>query len=204
MWLSLPVVLPAPMNYLEEFRTVDIIVASSTETRGVDAFALSIIKAERQIRRLFTHLVYQFLCFGASDVVHLRKALAYNERVYFRGLVRGFDALYPRSVKTLVGTEYDRLRGRIDDAIKHRNKIFHGQLTSSYLSREDLLDYVTDIRLWCRTIAESSLIEFNYDGFARNSFQKSTLTELYKSFNVQLNSVESYTDFIRRHMQRRR
>ena len=169
----------------------------------MDAFALSLLKAERQIRRLFTHLVYQFLCFGPSDVAHLRETLANNRKVYFRGVVRGFDVLYPRSVKTLVGAEYDRLSGRLDDTINHRNKIFHGQLTSSYLSREDLLGYVTDIRLWCRTLAESSLIEFSYDGFARNSFQKSTLTELYKRFNVQLNSVESYPDFIHQYMQRR-
>jgi hypothetical protein len=30
---------------------------SAAETRAVDAFAMSLIKAERQVRKLFTHLV---------------------------------------------------------------------------------------------------------------------------------------------------
>ena len=52
-----------------EFRTVDLIVASSAETRGVDAFALSVIEAERQIRRLVTHLVYQFPSFAPMTLL---------------------------------------------------------------------------------------------------------------------------------------
>jgi hypothetical protein len=66
----------ATMSYLEEFSTVDLIVGSTAETRGVDAFALSLIKAERQIRRLMTHLVYQFPCFRSTDIEDLRGVLA--------------------------------------------------------------------------------------------------------------------------------
>ena len=190
------------MNWSEEFRTVDLIVESSAETRGVDAFALSLIKAERQIRRLVTYLVYQFPCFGPADVVRLREALGDDRRVYFEGFVHGFDALYSRSVRELVGPEHDRLRGHLDEAIDHRNKIFHGQLTSRYLTREDLLGYVTDIRLWCRTLAEGALAEFEYDGFARNSFRKSQVPELYRRFKAQLLSVATYADFIGQHMRR--
>jgi hypothetical protein len=190
------------VNWLEEFRTVNLIVESSAETRGVDAFALSLIKAERQIRRLVTHLIYQFPCFGPSDIVRLRETLGSNRHVYFEGFVHGFDALYPRSIKKLIGAEHDQLRGRLAEAINNRNKIFHGQLTSCYLTREDLLDYVNDIRLWCRTLAEGALAEFGYDGFARNSFQKSQVPELYKRFKVQQLSVDTYADFIRQHMQR--
>jgi hypothetical protein len=80
------------MNYEAEFKTVDLIMQSSAKTRGVDAFALALIKAERQIRKLFTHLIYQFPCFGASNVRTLRETLAANRRVYFAGFVNGFDA----------------------------------------------------------------------------------------------------------------
>jgi hypothetical protein len=52
-----------------EFATVDLIIRSNAETRGVDAFALALLKAERQIRRLFIHLVYQFPCFGENVLV---------------------------------------------------------------------------------------------------------------------------------------
>lgn len=47
------------MSYTSEFETVDLILNSSCITKGVDAFALSLIKAERQMRKLFTFLVYQ-------------------------------------------------------------------------------------------------------------------------------------------------
>jgi len=49
-----------------EFATVDAVVASGAETLGVDAFALSLIKAERQMRRLFTHMCISRASLGAG------------------------------------------------------------------------------------------------------------------------------------------
>ena len=112
------------MSIAEEFATVSLILNSQAETRGVDAFALSLIKAERQVRKLVTHLVYQFPVFAPSDVAALRNALGASRRVYFEGFLSGFDALYPRSVQDLVGSEHARLKARVDEAIDHRNKIF--------------------------------------------------------------------------------
>jgi hypothetical protein len=97
------------MSYTREFATVDLIVNSNAQTRGVDAFSLSLIKAERQLRRLVTHLVYQFPCFGTNDVPQLRATLYDNRRVYFEGFESGFNALYPKTIEDLVETEYDRL-----------------------------------------------------------------------------------------------
>jgi hypothetical protein len=51
------------MSFQGEFQTVELIERSDAETRGVDAFALSLLKAERQLRRLFTYLVFQYPCF---------------------------------------------------------------------------------------------------------------------------------------------
>ena len=190
------------MSYLEEFSTVDLIVGSTAETRGVDAFALSLIKAERQIRRLMTHLVYQFPCFRSTDIEDLRGVLANNRRVYFEGFERGFDAIYPRTIKDLIGAAYPHLRPRIAEAIDHRNKIFHGQLTSKYLTREDLLAFVTDICTWCEALAQSASSEFQYDGFERNSFQKSVIVDLTKRYRQQITDLSCYEQFIRTQMQR--
>jgi len=190
------------MSVAEEFATVDAVLASGAETRGVDAFALAVIKAERQIRKLFTHLIFQYPAFSSGDVRALRESLAENRGVYFEGLLAGFDALYPRSVRELVGPEHQRLEDRLKEAIDHRNKIFHGQLTKPSLSREDLLAYVADIRAWCCALADSALAEIGYDGFARNSFRKSAIPDIWKSFRMQLSSVEDYAKFIREHMQR--
>ncbi len=190
------------MNYTHEFATVDAVLACSAETCGVDAFALSVIKAERQMRKLFTYLVFQSPAFGPADVPSLLKALADNRDVYFEGFIAGWDALYPRPVCDLVGQEYQRLLARLKDATRHRNKIFHGQITGKNLSRSDLLGYVVDIRSWCSTLAESAQAEVGYDGFGRNSFRKSVVADLGRRYRVPLTSLADYEAFIHAHMER--
>ena len=70
------------MNIEDEFATIDILLVSEADTRGVDAFALALIKAERQMRKLFTYVVFQSPAFDTSDVGALRHCLA-ARRVYF-------------------------------------------------------------------------------------------------------------------------
>lgn len=190
------------MTASSEFDTVDLILNSSSETRGVDAFALAVIKAERQIRKLFTHLVFQFPCFAGSDIGALRDALASNKSVYFEGIETGINCISPYTVEKLVGAKYKCLRPRISEAIDYRNKIFHGQLTQKCLSRDDLVALVTDIREWCEALANGATLRVGYDGFARNSFQKSTIQGLTEQFKVQFSGVDSYAQFIQQHMRR--
>lgn len=191
------------MTYAQEFQTVDLILASNAETRGVDAFALSLIKCERQVRRLLTHVIFQYPCFGSTDIPALRSALNGNRKVYFTGFIRGFDAIYPQSIRDLIGQDYDRLRARLDEAIDHRNKIFHGQLTSKWLTRQELFEYVSDIRSWCKALADGAFAAIHYDGFARDSFRKSEGSSLWELCKFQLNDVKAYEEFIRQHMQSR-
>jgi hypothetical protein len=162
-----------------------------------------LIKAERQMRKLVTHLVYQFPCFDHNDISGLRSALGGNRHVYFEGFEWGFDALYSRTIRAIVGVRYESLRSRIAEAINFRNKIFHGQLTPHYLKRGDLLGLVKDVRGWCEVLAVGAEAELGYDGFGRNSFQKSTVEDVWKRFSIQITSVANYEDFIRQHMERR-
>lgn len=185
-----------------EFTTVELLRNCNAETRGVDAFALSLLKAERQMRRLFTFLVFQFPCFGNSDVATLRKALTRKPRIYFEGFIKGLDALSPISIKQLIGADHDRLRQSLDEAVAIRNKIFHGQLTDRYLSRDDLFTSVDDIEKWCRLLAESTDQQFGYDGFGRNSYRKATDTSLPQSLKVQIASVSDYEIFLKRVLSR--
>lgn len=189
------------MSYTKEFETVDILLRSEAETLGVDAFALSLIKAERQIRKLFTFLMYQYPVFSSSDFTSFRNTLAANNRVYFDGFVKGIDKLYPRTVKDLIGKEYDRLLASINRAIEYRNKIFHGQVTKKRLSRHDLLRFASDIRLWCETLAQEAEKEFGYDGFGRNSLRKSR-KDIWKKYKVTVSSMTAYRRFIQEHMER--
>jgi hypothetical protein len=189
------------MGHAQEFATVDLLLESKHETRGIDAFALSLIKAERQMRRFVTYLVYQFPCFSRGDVQRLRDILQRNNKVYFPGLERGFDALYPQSIRDLIGSDYDELRRRLCVAGKLRNKIFHGQLTSENLSRQDLLGYVRDIRSWCETLANAALAELQYEGFGRNSFRKCGIADFHKRLKIQFVDSSSYEKFIQCHME---
>lgn len=190
------------MSYSEEFETVDLILSSKSETRGVDAFSLSLIKCERQIRKIFTHLVFQSPCFGSADISELRSILEANRGVYFDGFVRGIDKLIATSLKELVGGRYDALIVSIAEVTKYRNKIFHGQLTAMKLNRDDLLGYVDDMRCWCQVLSSAAEKEIGYDGFGRNSFVKSAKSDLYESFKVKITSLASYREFIKNNMMR--
>ena len=106
------------MSVGDEFKTVDLVLASGAKTQAVDAFALSLIKAEKQVRRLVTYLIYQHPWCVPATVRPLINALEKSNDVYFDGLLRGWNALYPRSVEQLVGPEYTRLRARLTQATK--------------------------------------------------------------------------------------
>lgn len=186
-----------------EFCTIDLILNSCAETRGVDAFTLALIKVEKQIRRLFTHLVFQFPCFTSTDVDSLLSTLNSCKNVYFEGLETGLNALYPVSVETLVGISHGALRARITEAQRYRNKIFHGQLTDQGLTRDDLVNLTNDLRSWCKALANGANAEFGYDGFARNSFQKSQMLDLASRLLEQFANIGDYEVFIKRHMARK-
>lgn len=191
------------MSVADEFKTVDLLLASSAETRTVDAFALSLIKAEKQARRLFTFLVYQHPWCSRATVPALKSQLEKSKKVYFKGLLKGWDALYPRSIRQLVGPEYTNLRARLDAATAHRNKIFHGQLTAFSLSRQDLVGFVTDIRAWCDNLGTGAQAEVQYDGCGRNSFRKATnAAALCAKYTTALADLAAYRQFIKTYMEK--
>ena len=189
------------MSYEEEFSTVSLLTNSTAETRAVDAFALALIKAERQIRRLFTHVVYQSPAFAEQDIEHLKESLSKNRRVYFSGMISGFNSIYPKSIEVIIGHRYETLHRELVEAIGYRNKIFHGQLTNNNLSRDELLAIVSSIAEWCQLLATGAKEELRYDGFERNSFRKSENENMHVELRVALKSVDDYEGFIRRYMQ---
>lgn len=190
------------MSHIAEFRTVDLVLASGSWTSAVDAFALSLIKAERQLRKLLTYLVFQSPAFTPADIPLLIETLAANKRVYFNGVVEGFDALSPITVKELVGPEYDRLWARFCTFASFRNKIFHGQITGKGLTSGQLRISVNDIKLWCQLLADSALRDLGYDGFGRDSFRKSPISNLGNRLRVEIRSIDQYANFITKYMKR--
>ncbi len=179
-----------------EFVTVQAVLDTGAATRAVDAFALSLIKHERQLRRLLTYSVFQFPVFGSSDIVPLRGTLAANERIFAEGFIRGLDALWPVSVANLVGARHAELSKSLTQAVGARNKIFHGQVTELGLDREALLKLVADLREWCALLANAAEGAYGYDGFGRDSYRKSSDADLHKRFRVQIKSVTDYAGFL--------
>ena len=46
------------IDFEKDFETIKILVESNTETGRTDAFIISYTKTEKQVRRIFTNLVY--------------------------------------------------------------------------------------------------------------------------------------------------
>ena len=185
------------MNLEKEFKTVDLILKSDAETRGVDAFALSLIKAERQIRRIFTYLMFQFPCFNLKHWKGFRKVLSDDNKLYFDNFLKGINEIWPQKIETLIGKEYATLYKKIEEATGYRNKIFHGQLTNEKLKRSDLIDLVNNIKKWCNVVAIAAKKNFGYDGFGRNSYRKNS-KKIYQDYKIQINSLDDYKSFLKK------
>jgi hypothetical protein len=182
-----------------EFDTIDLLLSSDAPTRAVDAFALAVIKIERQFRKIFTNLVYQAECYGSEDIPKLRDALSSNTKIYFSQIEACFNALSAISTKEIIGKDYERLTTRLQEAIGYRNKIFHGQLTQKNLSASDLEQLIADLRLWSELLGNGAEQYFGYDGIKRNSFQKSALPDIHKVIKIKLTSIQDYVDLLKAH-----
>ena len=99
------------------------------------------------------------------------------------------------------GEHYEKDMQRLNTAISHRNKIFHGQLTNEKLSSEDLGTVIENIKCWCQRLSEVAHGEYGYCGFGRNSFQKSSL-DLSEKISTPINTPDKYREFITEHMRR--
>lgn len=177
-------------------------MSSNAETLGVDAFALSIIKMERQLRRLFTFSIFQYPCFSDSSIRELKDALV-AERIYFEGFIRGFETIHPKSIADLIGADYARLHPVLAIIIRHRNKIFHGQLTGQDLSRPDLLRHVAALQDWCRLLGEGARRYMGYEGFD-NSFRKAADAAFVSGYKLQLSNVDDYKRLLKNTLSRKR
>ncbi|WP_420211409.1 hypothetical protein ACN8ZM_28525 [Burkholderia aenigmatica] len=187
------------MSFQNEFAVVDIIKSSGAATLGVDALTLSIVKLERQLRRLFTHLVFQCDAFDDQSIPDLLVTLEQFGNVNVTGFIKGIDTLARFSVADMVGETYGEMRAKLKEIYKVRNKVFHGQLSGLCLEQDQLLEMGATVRGWCELLAAGALDRVGYDGFERDSFRKSA-NALAVDYRLQLDSVDAYKAFIREHV----
>ena len=129
----------------------------------------------------------------------LRKVLSNNTKVYFKGFIDGINLILSHSIENLYGGNYQKDFKKISVIVGIRNKIFHGQVTQFFLSREDLISKTKEIKNWCNNLSKIMVKEIGYDGFERNSFHKTKLMIDLKNFE-NFNTIEKYKTFIETNM----
>lgn len=182
-------------NVAEEFATIDLLLPSDTTTGRTDAFILAYTKLDKQIRKVFTYLVYQFDGFSSSS--NIIDVIAADSRLYPRNFIKGFDSLYNRSFEDILGEKYIDFRDNELERISgYRNKILHGQVTGQRLSADDLTQEVTLIREIVELIAEKMSEEIGFDGLGRNSLRKSDTANFTDRFKVEISNNADLENFI--------
>ena len=185
-----------PNSVHNEFKTVEILVNSSCTTGRTDAFVIAWVKSERQVRRIFSYLIYQYPTFEKKDVPSLIQAIASKNNLYFNDFIVGFNRLYPKTYKDISGTSYDSLKADLDRINGFRNKIFHGQPTGHGLTTNQLRIEIEKIQDWCFEVAEKMQSEIGYDGFTRNSYRKSANENLASSCKMQIENLDEFKAFL--------
>lgn len=187
-----------PNSFMDEFKSVEILLKSPYPTGRTDAFVIAWVKSERQVRRIFSYLIYQFPVIERKDVPSIIQAITARDNLYFNDFIKGFNSLYPKTYKDIVGASYDDLKAELVRINKFRNKIFHGQPTGQSLSAKQLCDEIEKIQNWCFKVANKMQNEIGYDGFSRNSFRKTRKEDMALSYKVQIKSLDELKDFIKK------
>jgi hypothetical protein len=165
----LKLTIPAALN--EEFRTVEAVRLSGGETRRVDALILAWVKYEKQLRRLFSFLVFQHPNIGGSQIDKVIEVLAKNGQLYPETFIAGIKGLGVPSIEALLAPRDVELMREIARIKKYRNKLIHGQITGLKIPSRQLERDVAWIVDWVGCLAEGSQRAFGYDGLRRNTYR---------------------------------
>lgn len=184
-------------NVQLEFLPVRQLLLTTNRSRCVDAFALSLLKTERQARRLFTYLAFQFSCFDSSHVGELRAALASHRSFGFFSALAGIDMISPIETSELIGPKFADLFDELIKIRAIRNKLFHGQVTTQGHSRDDLENWIAAMMLWTETLAASAEKNLGYDGFSFNSsYTKHYDSAFHATLKAGLTCIHDYVALI--------
>jgi hypothetical protein len=184
-------------HFEEAFRPVDDLLNSGHRTKGVDAFTLSYLRAERQIRKIFTHLVFQSDAFSHANSQQLRRKLYDAPDLSYKKLTNGIERLAGLTVAEMVGPEFDRLVRVLQKAKGYRDKLFHGQLPDQYVSTEEFIEIEREIRNWCWLLAVGAQKRIGYDGIL-DSHRKLGRPEIVKSVTEVVPNLDAYAAFLGR------
>jgi len=168
-------------HYKVEFETVEQILASNATTRRTDAFILTWVKMEKQLRRLFTFLAFQNPSFKYDDIDEFINVIVKNNHLYFYSFQKLINKLLNidlgeeinGNLKALTNIDYSTFNEEIQRIKSHRNKIMHGQITGKKLSPKQLEKDIELLRNWIIAVGNYFTSKCGYDGLGRNTFNMS-------------------------------
>jgi hypothetical protein len=182
-----------------EFATVDAVLASGATTRRADALVLSWVKVEKQLRRLFSYLVYQNPAFSKVDESALVDVFVAHKRLYWDSFIRCIDALGPVTVSQLIGPDYHECLRNLKRVRDYRNKILHGQITGQKLHSRQLEKDIGLLRNWIERLASAAQARLGYDGIGRNTFRKASTAPAIAGAKYPFATVEGFKKWLRQH-----
>lgn len=187
-----------------EFITVDAVLATRGTTRCVDAFALTWIKAEKQLRRLFCFLLFQSQHVSEANRQEYEAVIVQNRDLYFDSFITCLNALSPKSLRDLVGSDYDEFIKHIHRMRDYRRKLLHGQITGQGITSRQLQDDIGLLRTWIQAVARVCQREFGYDGVGRNTYRKAKSIAPSVVAKYPFSTAAEFKDWLRHHAKRRR
>jgi hypothetical protein len=161
--------IPAPLR--QEFATVEALWQSMADTRRVDSLILCWVKYEKQLRRLFSFLVYQHPNVTEANITAVVDAFAKHGQLYPDTFIGAIKALGVTPVPALVGERHAELAAELARIKKYRNKLIHGQVTGQSIQSGQLERDVKYVVQWVAALAAGAGAAFGYDGLKRNTYR---------------------------------
>jgi hypothetical protein len=162
----------------QEFATVNTLLSGTASTRRVDSLTLCWVKMEKQLRRLFSFLVFQSPAFSRSTGDGIVQAVAERRDIFYVESIRLIDSILAKPMSSVVGSPFVRLRPELDRIRKYRNKILHGQPTGMKITARELEKDIDILKEWVLAVGSGYVSECGYDGLGRGSFKKATVSSV--------------------------
>lgn len=147
-----------------EFATVALILNSGFETRTIDALILSLVKYEKQLRRLYFFLVREN---SNLKELEIEMEIGGNKSLFAGNFMEGVARISGHKISDVIGGKFNVLNNKMVKLNGRRNKLIHGQRTGAKLGSDDLVAHIKDVVDWMNALSIGAAKKFNFDGVNR-------------------------------------
>jgi hypothetical protein len=188
--------LVVPKRLSSEFKTVASIWNLGASTSFLDALVLCWVKHEKQLRKLFSFILYRHPFVDSGNFRDIERTMAANKRLFPESFMREIEVVGGVAIPDLVGPRYDELFRKIAQIHTYRDKVMHGQVSATGIGPKKLQDDALVIIEWIDLLGAGAEAAFGYDGVVRDSFAEAKKQEIKTIGNCPFNSLESMKNWI--------